>query len=74
MYRFINLPPKGSEVECVVEPHCFRVQTEDGWRVCEISRVSYAATASDIARAIISARDAGYDQALANLRNELGIK
>ena len=75
MYQFSNLPKKNElGIDCKFTEGCYRVQTTEGWMICEISRASHLATANDIADAIRRARDAGYQQALDDARKFLGIK
>jgi hypothetical protein len=75
MYEFKNLPTKnGPKIEGKPQKECFRVQTEEGWMICEVGRATDQQTAYDIACAIRFARDTGYAQALAHIRHELGIR
>lgn len=74
MYQFHNLPTKnGPSIEGKASDHVYRVQTNDGWLICEIGRATDKQTAHDIAAAIRLARDAGYEQALMDIRHQLGI-
>lgn len=74
MHQFVNLPGKdGPEIEWKVEENYYRIQTSEGWRICEVGRTTDRQTADDIACAIRFARDAGYKQALADVRRQLGI-
>ncbi len=75
MYSFTNLPTKNESprIEGVVEEHSYRIQTSDGWRICDVGRVTDEQTAGDIADAIHFARDVGYQHALADVRKQLGI-
>ena len=74
MYQFTNLPTKsGPEIEGVAKDTHFRIQTAEGWRICDIGRTTDAQTAGDIADAIRFARDTGYKHALADVRRQLGI-
>ena len=77
MYQFSNLPKQGeqTDIEVVVLPgRPFRVQTTTGLTICEISRATPEATGSDIVDAIRFARDAGYRQAQADMRRQLGLE
>lgn len=76
MYKFTNLPTKkaGPNIESEVTETTYKIFTSDGWIICEVGRYSSKGTASDIADAIRFARDAGYEQALSDVRNQLGIK
>lgn len=74
MYQFTNLPPKhGWDIEGVVTETGYRIQTEDGWEICTVSRATDEATARDIADAIQYARDRGYEQAQADMQRALGL-
>ena len=74
MHKFTNLPNKdGPKIEWKIEENCYRIQTSEGWLVCEIGRNTDRQTADDIACAIRFARDSGYEQALADVRKQLGI-
>ena len=74
MYQFTNLPTKnGPEMEAVVTDGWFRIQTTEGREICAVSRSTPEGTASDIVDAIRFARDRGYQQALADIRRQLGI-
>jgi hypothetical protein len=74
MYDFKNLPKKGGiEIEGIAQDECFRIQTKEGWMICEVGRATDGQTAHDIADAIRFAREVGYRQALAHVRYTLGI-
>ena len=76
MHRFQNLPTRKSKVpiECIYKEKIYTYQVFAGKAtICEISSMGVM-IASDIADAITFARDAGYKQALAEIRHALGIK
>lgn len=73
MYQFTNLPKKdGPEIKGISLNYCYQIRTENGI-ICEIGKNTDQGTASDIASAIRYARDAGYQQALSDVRRQLGI-
>ena len=74
MYQFINLPKKDElRIEGVDTDSHYRVQRDDGYRICEVEKNNDRQIASDIADAVRFARDAGYQQALSDIRNMLGV-
>jgi hypothetical protein len=74
MYKFCNLPKKGgAEIEGLDRGNHYRIQTDEGWLICEVEKNHDAQIAGDIADAIRFARDEGYQQALADIRRQLGI-
>lgn len=78
MYQFINLPDKnGPAIKGIAEDHRFHIvsaQPSGDVTICEIERGSPDMIAQDIASAIRYARDAGYQQALRDVRRTLGIE
>ena len=74
MYQFINLPKKDElRIEGVDTDSHYRVQRDDGYLICEVEKNNDRQIASDIANAVRFARDAGYQQALSDIRNMLGV-
>lgn len=74
MHQFTNLPRKGGpEIEGIPRAEYYQIQTSEGWAICRVEKTTDARIATDIADAIRFARDAGYQQALTDIRRQLGI-
>ena len=76
MYRMVNLPAKKDNqiIEGKFTGHSYRIQTSDGWEICQISKSTDEGIAREIAAAIRFARDLGYAQAQEDMRRQLGLK
>lgn len=72
MSSVINLPTK-DYVKCKPIEYGFRVYNNEGYTVCEIRAATPEGIADQIAHAIISARDAGFEMGRAHVRKALGI-
>lgn len=70
-----NLPTKNEqEVRGESLPQGYRISRSDNTQICLIGNTTSSQTANDIARAITEARDAGYAQAMAEIRSVIGVK
>ncbi len=71
--RVTNIPKKGgTPVHGESKDHCYTIKS-DGI-ICEIGRATTSQTVNDICTLVEASRDAGYQQALSDIRNFLGIK
>lgn len=71
--QFYNMPKKGESLHGIIESNSFNLLTSKDYMVCEISLDSQVKTLSDIISALQCARDAGYEQAIEEQRQYLGI-
>lgn len=67
------LAKRAGSLIAVVDGSTIRIQNEEGWKVLELSTRVTQGLADDIARALLQARDIGYAQAQADIREALGM-